>query len=462
MNFGEELNNYMKMLGCNINDICKETEISYSLIHRYINNKRTPKVDSENFNKVVDAIYQISVRNNVDLSRDNIYETLKKAIISNDIIDFDLFVENFNLLQDALSLSTIEISRAIGYDASFISRIKNRERKPYDIEKFINNLNNYFIYVASQSNQKKNVLIDLLNCSEEDTVNAEYFKELLTNWISSKHIEDKSNYVQNFLSKINDFDLNDYIGTDFSKIKIPTTPVIFKSSKVFFGIDGRKQAEGEFLKTTLLSKSEEPIFFYSDLPITDSGNDEYFRKKWVLAMTGILKRGLHLNMIHNLDRPLNEMLLGLENWIPIYMTGSISPYYFKTPPSNFFLTSIGVSGSVALSGECIGNNEKKSKHYLTTKKDEIEYQKQKSKYMLSKATPLMRIFKENDKVEFENFMNMERNQNIQKIKKDIFQNIDFCINEDKWIIINKENKPEIHFVIFHEKLINAIKNFLLI
>lgn len=47
-----------------------------------------------------------------------------------------------------------------------------------------------------------------------------------------------------------------------------------------------------------------------------------------------LKKGLYLNIIHNLDRPFNEMMLGLESWIPIYMTGQVSPFYFKNNNNN--------------------------------------------------------------------------------------------------------------------------------
>lgn len=87
--------------------------------------------------------------------------------------------------------------------------------------------------------------------------------------------------------------MNDYIGTDFNKVKVPTSPVILRNSKTFYGTEVRKQAEGEFLKTTLLSKLKEPIFFYSDLPITKAGQDEEFKQRWVLAMTMLLKKGLH-------------------------------------------------------------------------------------------------------------------------------------------------------------------------
>lgn len=296
MNFGEELNKYIEILNCSTNDICKASGISYSLINRYINNKRTPKEDSENFDKVVNAIYQISIKNKVDLSKESIYQTLKEAITANtSSIDFDLFIDNFNNLQEELSITTAEMSRAIGYDSSFVSRIKNKERKPADIESFIDKLRDYIVYVVSKNEQKKANLIHILGYSEKDLQDTENFKEILTKWLCSKRIENKQDNVLDFLIKLDNFDLNDYIGTDFSKIKVPTTPIILKNSKMYFG--------------------DEPIFFYSDLPMSAAGADEEFKKRWVYAMTLLLKKGLHLNIVHNLNRPIDEMLLGLENII---------------------------------------------------------------------------------------------------------------------------------------------------
>lgn len=461
MNFSETLLEYMNQTNCNTKDLCKESGLSYSLINRYLNNTRKPKENSEYFHKVVNGIYQLSIQKNIKIEKKQIYNTLRDSLFSDKFqIDFDLFIENFNTLQKELGLTIVEVSNAIGYDSSFISRMKNKERKPADFETFIDKLRSYIISIC-QNDTKKEIVANLLNCNVKDLKDSQSFEEHFSNWLCSKHIDAKPNDVLNFLNQIDNFNLNDYVGTNFSKIKVPTSPVIFKNSKTFFGIEGRKKAEAQFLITTLLSKSEEPIFFYSNLPIAESGNDDDFKKRWVFAMTRLLKKGLHLNMVHNLNRPISELLLGLENWIPIYMTGSISPYYFKEPPSNFFLGSHCTSGSVSLNGECIKNNEKKCRCYLTTKKEEVNFEKEKSKYMISKATPLMKIYKEKDKAEFKEFINQIQNEKIQKIKKDIFKNIDFCINEDKWVMINKENTPEIHFVIYHEKLINTIKTFLL-
>ena len=63
-----------------------------------------------------------------------------------------------------------------------------------------------------------------------------------------------------------------------------------------------------------------------------------------------LKKGLNLNIIHNIDRPFNEMMLGLESWVPIYMTGQISPYYIKDKKNSIYEHINYTSGSVILTG----------------------------------------------------------------------------------------------------------------
>lgn len=453
MDFGNKLNYYIKLLDCSSKDICNISDLSPSLFSRYLNNKRTPKVNSIYFNKIVDAIYEISLSKNLNIDKKDIYDDLK-----NDEIDYQTFIDNFNKIQKELDLSISNIAKSIGYDNSFLSRIKNGERKPADLNSFIEKLS-YYINCYCKKNNKEDILSSILKCSISDLNEKNKYNSLFYDWIITFHEQNTSEKIINFLSTINSFNLNDYICTDFSKVKVPTSPIIFKNSKTYFGINGRKKAEAEFLKTTLLSKSNEPIFFYSNLPMSEAGDDELFKKKWIIAMTMILKKGLHLNIIHNLDRPINELFLGLESWIPIYMTGSISPYYLETPLSNYFQGSLCTSGVVSLTSECIKFNEKNSKFYLTTKKDELTFEKQKSKYILSKAKPLMKIFKENDNKSFKKFLNEKDNKNFKIIKKNIFNNIDFYIN-NKWIIVNKNTSPEIHFIIYNEKLKNAILAFL--
>ena len=83
-------------------------------------------------------------------------------------------------------------------------------------------------------------------------------------------------------------------------------------------------AELDFLKTTALSCSADPVILYSDMPYDRDGLGPDF-PKWMFGMAALLKKGLHLHIIHNLDRSFSEMMLGLRDHIPMYMTGQISP-----------------------------------------------------------------------------------------------------------------------------------------
>ena len=64
----------------------------------------------------------------------------------------------------------------------------------------------------------------------------------------------------------------------------------------------------------------------------------------MFAIAASIKKGLHLNIIHNLDRPFNEMMLGFESWIPIYMTGQVSPFYLKNTTNAVYQHLNYVSG----------------------------------------------------------------------------------------------------------------------
>ena len=105
----------------------------------------------------------------------------------------------------------------------------------------------------------------------------------------------------------------------------------------YFGLKEMMASELDFLKATVLSKSSAPVIMYSDMPMGEMAKDPEFPKKWMFGMAMMLKKGLHLHQIHNLDRSLEDMMLGLESWIPMYMTGQISPYYLKGVQNNVFL-----------------------------------------------------------------------------------------------------------------------------
>ena len=73
--------------------------------------------------------------------------------------------------------------------------------------------------------------------------------------ISQKY-EKKETDISNFLTKLDKFDLNEYIkAIKFEELKVPTVPFQIPSSKTYFGLKEMMESELDFLKATVLSKS---------------------------------------------------------------------------------------------------------------------------------------------------------------------------------------------------------------
>ena len=211
--------------------------------------------------------------------------------------------------------------------------------------------------------------------------------------------------ISTFLGKLDDFDLGEYIkAIRFDELKVPSVPFQIPSSHAYFGLKEMMESELDFLKATVLSRSAAPVIMYSDMPMTEMAKDPEFPKKWMFGMAMMLKKGLHLHQIHNVDRSFDEMMLGLEGWIPMYMTGQISPYYFKSAQNDVFLHFLKVSGAAALSGEAIAGYHADGRYYLTKSKHEVEYYQKRANEMLQNASPLMEIYRSERENEFTTFL----------------------------------------------------------
>ena len=402
MNFCEQLNDYIKQIGCSSQELVTASGLTTSVISRYRRGDRNPNIRSKQLEQLVDGLYKLSNLKELNITRDEIYITLSNTL--NDIsIDFEQLNKNFNELITTLNVNMAELSRSSTYDSSLLSKIRTGNRNPAKPKDFIETVCNFIVKKYKTEDDKKAVALLIGSTLEELKDSSNYYNKLL-NWFSTNSIP-SHNYINDFLSNLDNFNLSEYIkAIHFDEIKVPVVPFYRAFSKTYYGIEEMKKGELDFFKATVLSKNNDSIFMCSDMPMEDMAQDIEFGKKWMFAIAMTLKKGFHLNIIHNLDRPFNEMMLGLESWIPIYMTGQISPYFFKRLQDNIYCHFNYVSGTVALFGECINGYHDKGKYTLTTNKTDISYYKTKAECLLRKATPLMEIYKEDSKNAYNAFL----------------------------------------------------------
>ena len=443
MTFKDTFNKLLKELNCTSRKLSINSGISESVISRYRSGERTPKKDSTQINKLIDTLYNISHEQELKYTKEDIKNILLSTLQEDNSFDYETLSKNLNNLIITLNININDLSKYIVFDSSHISRIRYGKTKPSDPISFSNKIANYIVLKYNDSDNIKRLSLLINNNITSNTLFDQIFT-YLTNNNNSNNTED--NHINDFLNNLNNFDLNDYIkAIKFDQLNVPTIPFYKARTKNYYGLEEMKQAEIDFLKATVLSKSKEDIFMCSDMPMEDMAKDIEFGKKWMFGIAMCLKKGLHLNIIHNLDRPFNEMMLGLESWIPIYMTGQVSPYYFKESKNNIYGHLNYTSGNYALYGECIKGYHDKGKYYLTSNSKEIEYYKNKTNYLLKKATPLMEIYTEKDKDLYQTFL-----LNDSKIKSNRQRTLNtlplFTINDkllDKILKRNKISKEDI-------------------
>lgn len=402
MTFQDRLNQYMEQLGCSAAELAAEAGLSQTALSRYRSGTRVPEQDSEIMTKLSDAIARLAEEGRQELFAANVYESLNALGAQENRNASPYFAEHFDHLITTLQINLNDLAKTLNFDSSYLSRIRKGQRTPTDLDSFIEGVCRYVVHKYNSPDEMARVAT-MIGCPKAELEGGRYYQGIVQ-WLGSEQAG-TANQMEGFLKRLDEFQLDEYIrAIHFDDLKVPTVPFQLPASKNYYGIEQMKQGELDFFKSTVLSKSKEPIFMCSDMPMEDMAEDKEFGKKWMFAIAMLLKKGLHLNIIHNINRPFQEMMLGLESWIPIYMTGQVTPYHLKNLSTNIYHHFIYVSGTVALSGECINGYHANGKYYLTNNKEEVVYYKRRAENLLSKASSLMEIYTVDEKKSFQNFL----------------------------------------------------------
>lgn len=394
MKFSQALSTQMERCDCTARELARASGLSAATISRFRSGERTP--NREDLERLIEGLVAVSAQHSHPLNEEDL-RTAFAACSDLRLFDPETLRTNLNHLLTVLLVSTAELSKAVSYDPSFLSRVRNGQRTPADPEKFCADVARF---VARRFDDEKGMAaVAALIGTEPAALSDEgACFAAVAQWLAGGTVpvdEDSESSVSAFLKALDSFDLNEYIrAIRFDELKTPTLPFTLPASHVYRGIEEMKKGELDFFKATVLSRSEQPVLLYSDMPMEDMAEDLDFSKKYMFGLALLLKKGLHLNIIHDLNRPFNELMLGLEGHIPLYMTGQISPYYLKDAPNTVFCHFLKVSGAAALAGECIAGHHDNGMYYMTKGKSDLAYYQQRAADLLGRAKPLMDIYRE--------------------------------------------------------------------
>lgn len=427
LEFSDILNEYIDIAVCSNKELSEVSGVSAETIGRYRKGLRKPQKDV--LLKLSAGLSRLFNDKGQDISEKEIISRFQQSLNDGINVDDNIYISNLNKLVDCMDISKSDLAKNLNFDPSYISRVLSGKRKPSQIKKF----NTDFSVLAAKKligMNKKKELSEIIGCSAEKLKNHEITAKEIYKWLGDNENIIPEYGMDKFLSKLDEFDLDKYIkAIKFDKMKLPSSSFQFPSSKKGSGLEMMMELEIDFIKATLLSKSKEDIIIYSDMPMEEMAKDKDFPKKWMFGTAMMLKKGLHMYMIHDVNRPFEEMMLGLESYIPMYMTGQISPYYLKSRQSEVFHHMIKVSGAAALAGEAIESYFKDGRYYFTNNKSELKYYRKRAEHLLSKASPLMNIYTEREKNDFESFF--KDSFKLTGQRKMIFSNLPVFTLSDK-------------------------------
>ena len=391
MSFSKRLNEYMEQLDCKNSNLAKASGLSASLVSRYRSGLRNPQ-GTYTLEQLADGLAKLAEEKKVSISKAEILRELNSELSATSSPDIS---KKLSLLMDTMNISAAKLASALNYDNSTISRIRSGQRKPANLPKFVSDIT---AYVLRQGNSQHERLAALMGCDVQELSDKSVASQKLFDWLCNGSVSMPEHNIDDFMSMLDNFNLDEYIESiHFNNIKEPAPLFVPSGSKLYYGLEQFRQSHLDFFNITSAGNFTQPVFMCADIPMEDMVKDPAFMKKWMLGIAAIVKKGIYLNVVHTLDRPFNEMMIGLQSWVPLYMTGLVRPFYLPDPQNKVWQHLLFVSGAAALSGEGIEGHHDDARYYLTNNSEELDYYSRRADALLKKTRPLMEIYRSGQK-----------------------------------------------------------------
>lgn len=430
--FSDKVNLIFNKLGATSTDIARFARCNSSNISRLRAGTRVPKSTSPTVTKLIDGIYLFAdsmntlpvlcsligceVTYNKETLKNKIcnwlYQTSENdsTIFTRRDIDketklFIYFGEKLNAIMNMLELSNVRLGKIINVDPSHISRFRNGVRTPRSNMLLINLICDELLLRIVEQN-KINELAKLMNVNPLNLVDNEIRSELFRNWLCDFDLNNHIDSLDILLDSIDSFSLN-------NNVLLPEIDSFLDSSIIdankttYWHYTGLQEAVLRFLGDVIINKVSE-IWLYSDQNMNWLINDDNYRLKWLALMTACVKNKTKIKIIHNIDRVTEEMLSGIINWMPLYMSGLIEPYVCQKNNDARFSHTIFLSpGKASIYASLIRDNEDLGWYEYFDSPDKLEAIKAEYNCLISLSKPLLKTY-----VNRERFMIYENNLKV--------------------------------------------------
>lgn len=306
-----------------------------------------------------------------------------------------MFAEKFDALMNIAAVSNTKLGKAINMDSSHIGRLRSGARSLPKNPDFIRQICNYLCEHIVRDYQ----VAALRNLTGFD-IRLETSQEELASCLQIWLLENKE---------------GEDVGRLFSGGGRIATVMrdVSQSAKTenvmpyYYGNAGKRKAVEKFFLMILEEEEPQTLYLFSNENMSWLYEDEAFIRTWESLFKQVIGRGNRIQVIHTVNRDMNELVEAVIKWIPIYATGLIHPYYYPRLSDGIFRKTMflaqNTSGVISSS---IQENTKDTLNLFITDKVALAALVKEYESYLSLCSPLMKIYdrRECDKI----WMNFEK------------------------------------------------------
>lgn len=302
-----------------------------------------------------------------------------------------LIQEKLHVLMQFLDVSNSKLAKTLMVDPSLISRWRSGERQLMPDSLYIENIVQCLVHHIKTTEQVEHVLRLMDHEDLATNADATNLKAVLHEWFCHE-TPSTNQWIDDFLKHLS---LPKPPETPLEAF-VPYEPLVEGSQegvRIYRGKDGKRASVIAFLRAVLASKTPVTLMLFSDESIDWMIEDTRFLKTWGSYLFSILQSGHRIKIVHTVKRDLREMLEGIKQWMPLYLTGQIEPYYDpKYKETQFKRTHFIAPGIAAIISSGLKGCDELAENVYLAHQESVLHQERMFKHYLSHCRPLMQIF----------------------------------------------------------------------
>mgnify|MGYP000877424121 FL=1 len=309
------------------------------------------------------------------------------------------FADKLDLLMNVTRTSNSLLARQTVLDASFISRLRRGERTPPRDASYIRTMSTYFARSCKADYQKAAVLGAFADGSLYNPNPAIPLADLIERWLREDTGEGEQRAIGEFLDGLTRSQ-SDRPG-EMPSLQAEGVSRSVDQIETYYGIQGKREGVLTFLSLVLQNPRPQTLLLYSDEDLDWLTGKPEFTSQWAALMLQLLSQGNRIQIIHNVNRDLDEMMAGIRGWVPIYMSGAVEPYYYPRTRDGLFRRTLFIAPeSGALTSSSVRGGSTHALNLLFTAPETVRALTGEYRDFLALCRPLMRIFTHHNQADY--------------------------------------------------------------